>query len=202
MTDAWDPSIPWHKELAHQIEFGNGIPEMRPISKAREALRKVGFVIEHEEDLAERPDLIPWYYPLEGDISKAQTLWDYLTVWRMSWSGKLVTHNAVRVMEWVGMLPKGTFAVGESLKVAGDSLVRGGQTKVNIPRFVFSNSKANCYRTALHAHVSCHLQEASRLEYPSIEFIPRISRSGYTSTYLAQSSSFFMVLTFFILGNR
>jgi sterol 24-C-methyltransferase len=34
-------------------------------------------------------------------------------------------------MEFVGMLPKGTFDVGESLKVAGDSLVRGGQTKVS-----------------------------------------------------------------------
>jgi hypothetical protein len=22
------------------------------------------------------PDAVPWYYPLEGDIMKAQTLWD------------------------------------------------------------------------------------------------------------------------------
>jgi hypothetical protein len=26
--------------------------------------------------LAERDDHVPWYYPLEGDIRKAQTLWD------------------------------------------------------------------------------------------------------------------------------
>jgi sterol 24-C-methyltransferase len=48
----------------------------------------------------------------------------------MSWSGKLVTHNAIRVMEAVGLVPKGTHDVGESLKVAGDALVAGGQTKV------------------------------------------------------------------------
>ena len=49
MTDRWDPSIPEHKHLAHQIEIGNGIPEMRPIQKAREALVNVGFEILHEE---------------------------------------------------------------------------------------------------------------------------------------------------------
>jgi sterol 24-C-methyltransferase len=130
MTDDWDPSIPEHKALAHQIEFGNGIPEMRPLRLARQALKTVGFEIECEEDLAERPDPIPWYYPLEGDIGKAQTFWDYITVWRMSWSGKLISHNAIRVMEWVGLLPKGTFEVSESLKIAGDALVKGGQTKV------------------------------------------------------------------------
>ena len=130
MTDAWDPSIPEHKELAHQIELGNGIPEMRHLHKARAALKTVGFDILHEEDLADRPDEVPWYYPLEGDISKAQTTWDYFTVWRMSWSGIFVTHNVLKFLEFVGFVPKGTWEVGEALKVAAESLVKGGQTKV------------------------------------------------------------------------
>lgn len=133
MTDSWDPSIPEHKALAHDIELGNGIPEMRPLSKAREAIKSVGFEIEHEEDLAERPDVVPWYYPLEGDIFKAQTAWDYFTVWRMSWSGKLVTHNVLRVLELFRVVPKGTWEVGETLRVAADALVKGGQTKVSRP---------------------------------------------------------------------
>ncbi|KXN84388.1 Sterol 24-C-methyltransferase erg6 [Leucoagaricus sp. SymC.cos] len=141
MTDDWDPSIPEHKALAHQIELGNGIPEMRPLRLARQALKDVGFEIEHEEDLADRPDSVPWYYPLEGDISKAQTFWDYLTVWRMSWSGKLVSHNAIRLMEWVGILPKGTFDVSESLKVAADALVKGGQTKLFTPMYLVVSRK-------------------------------------------------------------
>jgi sterol 24-C-methyltransferase len=130
MTDDWDPSIPEHKALAHQIELGNGIPEMRSISKSREALKTVGFRIELEDDLAARPDTIPWYYPLEGDIRKAQTFWDYLTVWRMSWSGQLVSHTVIRIMELIGLMPKGTFDVSEQLKVAADALVKGGQKKV------------------------------------------------------------------------
>ena len=130
MTDAWDVSNPEHQKLQHEIEFGNGIPEMRPIVKAREALKSVGFQIEHEEDLADRGDQVPWYYPLEGKVGNAQTAWDYFTIWRMSWSGKLVTHNAIWVMEKMGLVPKGTGDVGEALKVAADSLVAGGRSKV------------------------------------------------------------------------
>ncbi|KJA25493.1 hypothetical protein HYPSUDRAFT_37472 [Hypholoma sublateritium FD-334 SS-4] len=141
MTDKWDPSIPEHKSIAHQIELGNGIPEMRPLRLAREALKTVGFQIEHEEDLAARPDEVPWYYPLEGDISKAQTFWDYFTVWRMSWSGQLVSHNAIRLMELVGMVPKGTHDVGESLKVAGESLVVSGQKKLFTPMYLVVSRK-------------------------------------------------------------
>ena len=132
MTDEWNPSIPEHKAVAHQIEIGNGIPEMRPIRIAREALKTVGFQIEHEEDLAARPDPVPWYYPLEGDVRKAQTSWDYFTVWRMSWSGKLVSHTAIRIMEFIGLMPKGTWEVTEQLKVAADALVKSGQMKVCI----------------------------------------------------------------------
>ncbi|KAF8814976.1 delta-sterol C-methyltransferase [Phlegmacium glaucopus] len=141
MTDAWDPSIPEHKVVAHQIELGNGIPEMRSIKLSREALKTVGFQIEHEEDLADRPDPVPWYYPLEGDISKAQTVWDYLMVWRISWSGRFVSHNAIWLMERLGLLPKGTYDVSESLKVAGESLVKGGQTKLFTPMYLVISRK-------------------------------------------------------------
>ncbi|KAH9975331.1 S-adenosyl-L-methionine-dependent methyltransferase [Lactifluus volemus] len=58
MTERWDPSIPEHRTLAHEIELGGGIPEMRPLYKISDALKTVGFQIEHEEDLAERPDPI------------------------------------------------------------------------------------------------------------------------------------------------
>ncbi|KAF7323862.1 Delta-sterol C-methyltransferase [Mycena kentingensis (nom. inval.)] len=141
MTDDWDPSIPAHADLQHEIELGNGIPEMRPIKLAREALKTVGFEIQHEEDLAERPDPIPWYYPLEGDIRKAQTVYDYLTVWRMSWSGILVTQNAVWMLEKLRLLPKGTYDVGEALKVAALSLVRGGQQKLFTPMYLVVSKK-------------------------------------------------------------
>jgi hypothetical protein len=162
MTDRWDPSVPDHKVLAHEIELGNGIPEMRHLSKAREAFKTVGFSIEHEEDLAERPDPIPWYYPLEGDIFKAQTTWDYFTVWRMSFTGKLVTHNVLRLLELFRIVPKGTYDVGETLRIAGDALVKGGQTKVS--RSPQSLNMFLKHYAALYANVPSHRAEALRAE--------------------------------------
>jgi sterol 24-C-methyltransferase len=133
MTDEWDPSNPKHKEIAHGIEVGDGIAEMRTLHAARKALKTVGFEILHEEDLAARPDAVPWYYPLEGDVFKAQTVWDMFTVLRMSTIGKIFTQNSVWGLEKIGLVPKGTYDVGESLKVAGDALVAGGQSKLFTP---------------------------------------------------------------------
>ncbi|KAF9788304.1 delta-sterol C-methyltransferase [Thelephora terrestris] len=141
MTDEWNPSNPEHKALAHEIELGNGIPEMRPLSKARAALTTVGFDVEYEEDLAERPDVVKWYYPLEGDIWKAQTAWDMLTVWGTSWSGMLITHTIMWIMELLGLLPKGTLEVVHSLKSARTGLVKGGQMKLFTPMYLAISKK-------------------------------------------------------------
>lgn len=161
MTDEWDPSIPLHKEIAHGIEVGDGIPEMRKIDDARQALKIVGFEIEHEEDLAARDDDVPWYYPLEGDIRKAQTAWDYFTVWRSHWSGKFVTHNGVWILEKLGFVPPGTTDVGEQLKIAGNALVAGGQTKVRLSDL--TPARPNLFTrllAALHPYDALRQQEA------------------------------------------
>ncbi|KAI6100438.1 hypothetical protein EDD16DRAFT_1762510 [Pisolithus croceorrhizus] len=61
MTDAWDSSIPSHRKLAHQIEIGSGMLELRLMKLARQAMRNVGFQIDHEEDPADSPDKISWH---------------------------------------------------------------------------------------------------------------------------------------------
>lgn len=141
MTDAWDPANPEHRKIAHGIELGDGIPEMRTIKQARQALHNVGFEILHEADLADQGDKIPWYYPLEGDIRKVQTLWDVFMCWRMTWFGKVVTQTTVRGLEMVGLAPKGTYDIGESLKVAADALVAGGRSKLFTPMMLFVSRK-------------------------------------------------------------
>lgn len=91
------------------------------------------------------PDGVKWYYPLEGDIRKAQTIWDsecsvltlltppVFTVARMTTLGKFFTQNTVYLLEKVGFVPKGTYDVGESLKVAAEALVAGGRAKLFTP---------------------------------------------------------------------
>jgi sterol 24-C-methyltransferase len=39
-------------------------------------LKNVGFEILVDDDLADRNDPVGWWYPLEGNVWKAQTLWD------------------------------------------------------------------------------------------------------------------------------
>jgi len=141
MTDAWDPSIPEHKEIAHNIEIGDGIAEMRTYADAKKAIRSVGYNVLFEEDLAERPDEVPWYYPLEGDLSKAQTTWDYFTVFRMTPLGIFFTHNIIWLLELFHLMPKGTWEVCEQLKLAALGLTRGGQTKLFTPMALFIAQK-------------------------------------------------------------
>jgi sterol 24-C-methyltransferase len=43
MTDAWDPKNPEHKRIAHAIEIGDGIAEMRNAKNAYDALVATGF---------------------------------------------------------------------------------------------------------------------------------------------------------------
>ncbi len=57
--------------------------------------------------------------------------------WRMTTFGKFVTQNSVRVLEKVGMVPKGTHDVGEALKTAADALVDGGREKLFTPMMLF-----------------------------------------------------------------
>jgi sterol 24-C-methyltransferase len=160
MTDAWNPKNPEHKRIAHGIEAGDGIAEMRNAKNAYDALVATGFesaprspsnsfvssltecadddrrslvTVIKAEDLADRPDPIPWYYPLEGDLRKCQTLYDCFTVFRTSKLGQIVTQNGVWALEKVGLVPQGTFEVGESLGLAAAALVEGGQRKVSPP---------------------------------------------------------------------
>lgn len=44
--------------------------------------------------------------------------------------GYTITQNAVWFLEKFGLVPKGTYSVGESLIVAAKALVAGGKTKL------------------------------------------------------------------------
>jgi hypothetical protein len=164
MTDTWDPSIPRHKEIAHGIEVGDGIPEMRTIAQARKALKAVGFEVEYEEDLADRPDPVPWYYPLEGDLSKAQTPWDLLTVWRIHWSGRFVTRTSMHIMEFIGLIPKGTSSVALQLETAMTYLVEGGQKKVHLNYEQYLITILLTSTIALYTNVHGHRSQAFQLK--------------------------------------
>ena len=111
---------------------------MRPIKLAREAFKKLDYEIVYDRDLAPVDDInaVPWFYPLEGDIRKSQTVWDYATVFRMTWLGKTITQNAVWALEKARLVPQGTYGIGEALKTAADALVEGGRKGLFTPMYM------------------------------------------------------------------
>ncbi|KAI7866449.1 putative sterol 24-c-methyltransferase [Spinellus fusiger] len=141
MLEDYNESDPVHREIAHGIEIGNGIPKMRGTAECIQALKNVGFEVEIYQDLADMDDSVKWYYPLEGDLRKCQTVRDLLTIIAMTKAGRFATTNLCRVLEKVGFAPKGTVETQKFLETAADALVSGAQKKLFTPMFFFIAKK-------------------------------------------------------------
>ncbi|KAI8576342.1 hypothetical protein K450DRAFT_257288 [Umbelopsis ramanniana AG] len=137
MTDDYDETNADHHRIAHGIEIGNGIPKMRRIAECLQALRNVGFEIEIHQDLANVGDSVQWYYPLEGEFKKCQSARDYLTTIAMTPVGRFTTTQMVRVLEKVGLAPKGSYDTQKFLETAADALVEGARANLFTPMFFF-----------------------------------------------------------------
>jgi len=136
MTDAYDNENPHHREIRLGIEQGDGISNMVKIDEALAAIKAAGFELIHNEDLADRPDATPWYYPLAGDFSMMGSIWDTFTIARMTWWGRGLIHKFVGAMEKVRLFPQGTQKTADSLALAADCLVAGGREKLFTPMYL------------------------------------------------------------------
>jgi len=136
MTDAYDNDNPKHREIRLGIEQGDGISNMVRVSEGLAAIKAAGFVLEHHEDLADRPDARPWYYPLAGDFRMIGSLGDIFTVARMTKLGRGAIHRFVGLLETVGIASKGTQKTADSLARAADCLVAGGEQKLFTPMYL------------------------------------------------------------------
>jgi sterol 24-C-methyltransferase len=136
MTDKYDNDNPHHREVRLGIEQGDGISNMVKIDVALAAIKAAGFELVHNEDLADRPDPTPWYYPLAGDFSMMGSIWDVFTIARMTWWGRGMIHKFVGAMETVKLFPQGTQKTADSLALAADCLVAGGREKLFTPMYL------------------------------------------------------------------
>jgi len=131
MTDEYDPENPVHREVKHNIEVGDGIPNMDTTKKALEALKKCGWeIIECEDKAPVTPqNPIPWYAPLEASFS--------LSGFRLTSAGIWFTKTFVGWLEKFSLVPKGTSATHDMLMLARDGMVRGGSMNIFTPMFYF-----------------------------------------------------------------
>ncbi|CAF9923927.1 MAG: Delta(24)-sterol C-methyltransferase [Heterodermia speciosa] len=136
MTDDYDNSNPEHREIRLGIEQGNGISNMVKISEGLRAIKAAGFELEFHENLADRQDARPWYYPLDGDLRMAGSIGDILTIARMTKWGRFVAHNTIGAAERIGLVPKGTRKTADSLGLAADCLVAGAKLHLFTPMYL------------------------------------------------------------------
>ncbi|KAB8206437.1 Methyltransferase domain protein [Aspergillus parasiticus SU-1] len=141
MTDRFDESNPKHRAIRLGIERGNGIVNMRTQNEAAEAIQAAGFVLEHEEDLAARLDPIPWYYPIAGELRHTRSLWDLLTVLRMTKLGRGAMGYLLWTLETLWLAPSGTAETATELANGADSLVEGGRLGLFTPMYFMIGRK-------------------------------------------------------------
>jgi sterol 24-C-methyltransferase len=141
MTDAYDNDNQEHREIRLGIEQGDGISNMVTISEGLAAFKGAGFELLHNEDLADRPDATPWYYPLDGDFRHAKSIGDVITIARMTRWGRGLIHKFVGLGEMIGVIPHGTQKTADSLAVAADCLVAGGKKKLFTPMYLMVGRK-------------------------------------------------------------
>lgn len=136
MTDAYDNDNAEHRRIRLDIEQGDGISNMVKIEEGLRAIKAAGFELEMHEDLADRPDVTPWYYPLAGDFSMMGSYWDFFTIARMTRLGRGAIHKLVGALETFRIAPTGTQKTADSLAKAADALVEGGQKKLFTPMYL------------------------------------------------------------------
>jgi sterol 24-C-methyltransferase len=141
MTDRYDNENREHREIRLGIEQGDGISNMVKIDEGLRAIKAAGFELELHEDLAERPDATPWYYPLAGDFSMMGSVWDVLTILRMTRLGRSAVHQLLWALETLRVAPYGTQKTADSLARAADCLVAGGRQKLFTPMYLMVGRK-------------------------------------------------------------
>jgi sterol 24-C-methyltransferase len=141
MTEKYDNDNPRHREIRLGIELGDGISNMEKISVAVDAMKTAGFQLEVNEDMADRDDELPWYWPISGQLKYMQSIWDFPTLVRMTHFGRGAAHKFVGALETIGLAPKGTQKTADSLAVAADALVAGGREKLFTPMYLMVGRK-------------------------------------------------------------
>ncbi|KAG0335094.1 Delta(24)-sterol C-methyltransferase [Podila horticola] len=144
VTDKYDPTNREHLRIVRGIEVGNGVAKLVTEKDCLQALKNVGFTIEKALDSAANDDKVKWYYPLQGDICKANSVWDYTTLICTSYMGRTIATYILKTMERLHLVPPGSAAVQKILETSADSLIEGAIAGIFTPMYFFVAKKPGC----------------------------------------------------------
>ena len=129
LTDRFDASNPHHLKIKADIELGGGLLEIEHTQTIDDALRSVGFEVLETRDLTlHTGPSIPWYQPLVGSGLS-------LAAFRGSRVGRWVTHNTLRALETLHIVPQGTVQVSRILNLCADAMVEAGRLGIFSPMY-------------------------------------------------------------------
>jgi sterol 24-C-methyltransferase len=135
MTDNFDPKNEDHLRMKKEIEEGDGLPDICHTSVCSEAMKKAGFEIIDEKDIAEEDYGAgyggkPWMLPLLPS-------WNPMTQrFQFNWLGKALTKYALKGLEFIRLAPKGTSQTQIMLQKGGSGLGDAGNAKIFTPMYL------------------------------------------------------------------
>ncbi|MYH95782.1 MAG: methyltransferase domain-containing protein [Acidimicrobiia bacterium] len=131
LTDRFDADNPHHLKIKNDLLLGTGLTDLDDLPTVDHALKSVGFEVVETTDLdAQGGPSIPWYQPL---VSPGFSL----TGIRASAIGRWITHNSLRALEALRVVPPGAVRVSETLNIGASGLAEAGKLGIFTPAYFF-----------------------------------------------------------------
>lgn len=125
----YDPENAYHRKVKHEIEKGDGLPDLPLTHEVVQNFKDAGFEVLEVKDVAEEESeqIVPWFKTLQGGYTATQ--------FKHSALGRFITHVMVSILEFLRIAPKGTTATSQLLNHAAEYLAIGGEMKIFTPMY-------------------------------------------------------------------
>lgn len=131
LTDRYQSFSEEHRAIKEKIEEGDALPSLSHTGGIDLALHDAGFESIEGTDLAATCDPeTPWYLPISGKELTLQGI-------SRTKLGRFMSHNLIRSLEYVRLVPKGATNISLLLNRTADALVRAGELEIFTPMYFF-----------------------------------------------------------------
>jgi len=132
LTPLYDTENEFHRSIKKKIEEGDGLPDMATQGECVKALESVGFDVIEARDMAldERFGGDPWYLPLHPSLNPLSFRFQFNAF------GVWFTKFALRISEFLHLVPQGTYKIQQMLQQGGWGCDKGGESGTFTPMWL------------------------------------------------------------------
>lgn len=132
LTPLYDKENEFHRTIKKKIEEGDGLPDMATQGEVVKALESCGFEVLEARDMAldERFGGDPWYLPLHPSLNPLSFRFQFNAF------GLFITKFALRISEFLHLVPQGTYKIQQMLQQGGWGCDKGGETGTFTPMWL------------------------------------------------------------------